>query len=318
MTLGWPHAVRTSLYRSLYPLVALDQTVLAAPPAKLVPFGYRVDDAAELAAFRAVAAPVTTGIDDESLRLRNLTDLIYSYHQGPAAAPVIQIQGGRERGARAIFADIQSGKFALCGQKTLVLAAMWRSLGGHVRQIRFSRSDEIAWFAAHYGIEVYSERWRKWFYFDATLNGYASNGAGEPLSLVEINEHLSGGEHLTLVASDTYFDWNPSQFLASLRANPLQVYSLDNRFRRQDPDRRFGALNSGYSWLAQLPRPFDKIMDAVTGDAATRFVAQSNTGSSVVAIPMSLSASRQIGPGPSPLDPPRAARVGRGRHRPSF
>ena len=315
LALGWPHAVRTTLYRSLYPLVALDHASLAASPAELVPLGYLVDDAAELAHFRAVAEPVTAGIDDESVRLRKLTDFIYSYHPGRANRPIIE--GGRERGARAIFADIQTGKFALCGQKTLVLAAMWRSLGGDVRQIRFSRGDDIAWFAAHYGIEVYSARWRKWFYFDATLNGFATSDTGEPLSLVEINDHVASGEPVTMVASDTHFDWTAAQFIEALRANQLQVYSLDNRFRGQDPDRRFGRLNFGYAWLSALPRPFDKLMDAVTGDAATRFVAAANTEPPASAFALNLTANR-IEPEPSPSDPPRAARAGRGRHRPSF
>ena len=39
ITLGWPHSVRNSLYRTLYPLVALDQTTLTAPPSELTPLG---------------------------------------------------------------------------------------------------------------------------------------------------------------------------------------------------------------------------------------------------------------------------------------
>ncbi len=272
IVLGWPHAVRTSLYRTLYPLAALDQTSLAAPPTELVPLGYRVDVAAELGPFRDPAAAVTAGVLDDGIRLRKLTDLIYRYHAGHAPLPVIP--GGRERGLRAIFTDMQAGQFALCGHKTLVLAAFWRSLGGDVRQIRFTKSDEIAWYAAHYGIEVYSARWRKWFYYDATLNGYAADTSGEPLSLVEINEHLARGDDLAMVSSEDHFDWDANQFLAFLRLNRLQVYSLDNRLRGQDPDRRFGPLHFGYSWLSRLPRPLDRVVDAVTGDAARRFIAR--------------------------------------------
>lgn len=296
ITLGWPHAVRTSLYRTLYPLIGLDQTSLRGSPAELVPLGYRVDAPSELAGFREVAAPLTAGVEDETLRLRKLTDLIYSYHPGRSNRPLIP--GGRERGARAIFAEIQSGKFALCGQKTLVLAAMWRSLGGDVRQIRFSKGDEIAWYAAHYGIEVYSTKWRKWFYYDATLNGFAVKASGEPLSLVEINEHLASGEDIAMVASADHFDWDMSQFMASLRENRLQVYSLDNRVRGQDPDRRFGSLHFGYAWLSKLPRPFDRIVDAVTGDAAPRFIPRPSVPPPASAARMHLSAS-QIGRGPS-------------------
>jgi hypothetical protein len=269
-TLGWPHAVRTYLYRALYPLQVIDQAALSAPPSQLVPLGYRVDDAAELAYLHDAAAPAAA-VTDDGLRLRKLSDAIYSYHPGRSTTPVIP--GGRERGMKAIFNDIQAGKFALCGHKTLVLAGLWRSLGGDVRQIRFTKDDDIAWYSAHYGIEVYSPQWRKWFYYDATLNGYAAGPAGEPLSLVEINEHLARGDDLEMVASADRFDWDASQFLEFLRLNRLQVYALDNRLREQDPDRRFGALHFGYSLLSRLPRPIDRIFDAVTGDAARRFVA---------------------------------------------
>ncbi|TAK12447.1 MAG: hypothetical protein EPO35_11385 [Acidobacteria bacterium] len=270
MTLGWPHAVRTALYRSLYPLVAIDPSALAAPPDRLTSYGYVVDPPDELAAFRAAASPAVSGVTDDGARLRHLTDLIYSYHPGRDPFPVIP--GGRERGVRAIFDDIVSGQFALCGHKTLVLAAMWRSLGGDVRQIRFTAGDEIAWYAAHYGIEVYSSQWRKWFYYDATLNGYAAANSGEPLSLVELNERLARGDDVAMVASEKYTDWSAEQFLAFLRLNRLQVYSLNNRMRGQDPDRRFGILNFGYAWLSQLPRPLDRVVDAVTGDGGRRFV----------------------------------------------
>lgn len=314
IALGWPHAVRSTLYRAFYPLVGIEDTVLSAAPSSLISLGYMADSTDELAVFQQAAAPAVDGVDDDALRLRKLTDLIYSYHPGSAPRPLIP--GGRERGPHAIFSEIQSGKFALCGQKTLVLAAMWRSLGGDVRQVRFSPGEDIAWYAAHYGIEVYSARWRKWFYFDATLNGYATSSTGEPLSLVELNELVAGGERPTLVASREHFDWNEDQFLDALRKNRLQVYSLDNRLRSQDPDRRFGALNFGYPVLSQLPKPFDRIIDAVTGDAATRFVARPGrlaaSGAAVV-----LTAS-QSEPAPSPSDPRSAARAGRGRHRRSF
>ena len=104
VALGWPHGVRATLYRAVYPLVGLDHSVLAAPPAELVPLGYLVDDAAELSRFRDVAAPAVEGIEDDALRLRKLTDLIYSYH--PGREPFPRIPSGRERGVHAIFSDI--------------------------------------------------------------------------------------------------------------------------------------------------------------------------------------------------------------------
>ncbi len=293
VALGWPHAVRSTLYRAIYPVVALDRASLAAPPHVLGSLGYTVDPAEELTRFRDAASPLVAGVDDEALQLRNLTDFIYSYH--PSRDPFPRIAGGRERGVHAIFEEIQAGKFALCGQKTLVLAALWRSLGGDVRQIRFSAGDQVAWYAAHYGIEVYSSQWRKWFYFDATLNGYASKPSNEPLSLAEINDHLESGDTLRIISSGEFFDWDATQFLTALRANRRQVYSFDNRLRVHDPDRRFGALNFGYAVFSKLPKPFDRVIDAMTGDAATRFIAQPAGAGSA---PMQVSASR-IGQAPS-------------------
>jgi hypothetical protein len=298
IALGWPHAVRTSIYRTLYPLSALDQPTLAAPPSELAALGYRVDSAAELASFRDAAATATAGVSDDGLRLRKLSDLIYSYHPGRDPQPIIA--GGRERGPSAIFADMKSGQFALCGQKTLVLAALWRSLGGDVRQIRFTKDDETAWYASHYGIEAYSPQWSKWFYYDATLNGYATDALGRPLSLVEINDHLALGHDLAMVASADRYDWDAAQFLAFLRENRLQVYALDNRLRSHDPDRRFGVLNFGYSWLSQLPRPLDRFVDTMTGDAERRFVARPAADAPASTARLHLSASLQNGQAPSP------------------
>jgi hypothetical protein len=313
VTLGWPNAVRTHLYRTLYPLQVIDTTSLAAPPSQLVPLGYRVDEAADLAYLRNAAA-AAAAVPDDASRLRRLADLLYSYHPGREPVPVIP--GGRERGVKAIFGDIQAGKFALCGHKTLVLAALWRSLGGDVRQIRFTKGDDIAWYAAHYGIEAYSPQWRKWFYYDATLNGYAARPSGEPMSLIEINEHLARGDDLQMVASEQHFDWDASQFLSFLRLNRLQVYALDNRLRGQDPDRRFGVLNFGYSWLSRLPRPIDRVFDAVTGDASRRFVAEPAAPAPAPTARIHVTAS-PIGQAASPSVPRPAAPATPGHLRPS-
>lgn len=270
VTLGWPHIVRSAMYRSFYPLVAVDEQSLSEPPQSLVPLGYRAASPAELDAFHAAAAPAVAAVSDDTDRMRRLGDLIYSYHPAVAQGPIIQ--GGRERGARAILAEMQAGRFALCGHKTVVLAALWRSLGGDVRQVRFAQDEDTAWFAAHYGVEVYSPSRTKWFYYDATLNGYAVDEIGTPLSLVELNRRLATGDDVAMVASDRHFDWTPAEFLAFLRQNRLQMYSLNNELRSQDPDRRFGPLNFGYSVLSHLPRPLDRVFDAVTGDAERRYV----------------------------------------------
>jgi hypothetical protein len=260
----------TSLYRAGYPLVELDQAQLAVTPAELAPLGYLVDPPSELTAFHAVAAPAVAGLTSDPARLRRLADVIYNYHPSPVQSPVIP--GCRERGVHAIFADIEAGGFPLCGHKTIVLAALWRSLGGDVRQIRFTEDDAKAWRGAHYGIEVYSPALQKWFYYDATLNGYAVSPAGEPLSLVELNDYLARDADVTVIGNTTQFDFGPNDFLRLLRTNPQQVYAFDNRLRPQDPDRRFGALHFAYPLFSRLPSPIDRVMDAITGDAGTRYV----------------------------------------------
>lgn len=316
VTLGWPQAVRTTLYRALYPLTALDRASLAAPPSQLVALGYKVDAPEDLARFHDLAAPAAGAETDDVLKIRKLAEVIYRYH--PGREPFPRIPGGRERGLEAIFSDIQAGKFALCGQKTMVLAALWRSLGGDVRQIRFSEGDdEVAWYAAHYGIEVYSQEWRKWFYYDATLNGLAEKPSGEPLSLVEIDDRVASGQALNMVSSDEHFDWSAAEFLQSLRVNRLQVYSLDSRLRGQDPDRRFGGLHFGYALLSRLPKPLDRLFDAVTGDAGRRFIAAPRPSAAAAQAHVSLSASPS-GQALSPSAPPPGARATPGRHRRSF
>jgi hypothetical protein len=296
LVLGWPHVVRTSVYRVAYPLVSVDRTQLDVPPEALVPLGYVLDDPADLLRFHAIAAPAVAGLTSDPARLRSLADLIYSYH--PSNDPFPIIPGGRERGVRAILSDIQAGGFALCGHKTMVLAALWRSLGGDVRQIRFTSSDEIAWLASHYGIEVFDRDLRKWFYYDATMNGYAVSADGTPLTLVELNESLALGGDVTVVTNPTRRDWGPDEFLRFLRQNQLQVYGFNSKLRDQDPDRRFGALHFGYALLSRLPRPLDRVVDAVTGDAGRRYVVRPNAAAPAPSARLRVIAS-PIAPAPS-------------------
>jgi hypothetical protein len=120
-----------------------------------------------------------------------------------------------------------------------------------------------------------------------------------------------------MVASDRHFDWDAADFLAFLRLNRLQVYALDNRLRGQDPDRRFGVLNFGYTWLSRLPRPIDRVFDAVTGDAARRFVAQPAAPAPAPTARIHVTAI-PIGQAVSPSAPRPAAPATPGHLRPNF
>ena len=75
---------------------------------------------------------------------------------------------------------------------------------------------------------------------------------------------------MALTASRRYQDWDVITFMSFLREHQMQVFSLNNRLRPLDPDRRFGSLHFAYGVLANLPAPIDRIFDAITGDAAPR------------------------------------------------
>lgn len=259
--------IRTLLYRQLYPLVPVDAHELAAPPSALAARGYLQDDPIELASFRAVAQSATRSATSDGQRLRQIGDALYRMRAENAAV----IAGGREQGVHALLAKMQQGQHGLCGHMTMVFAAMWRSLGRDFREVRFSASDDAAWYAAHYGIEVYLPDTRQWVYYDVGLNGYAVDGTGQPLSLAALDQRLASGTDVAVVASSQYQDWDTTTFMDVLRQQPLQVFSLDNRLRPLDPDKRFGSLHFAHSVLSKLPRPLDKVVDAVTGDAGPRW-----------------------------------------------
>jgi hypothetical protein len=75
-----------------------------------------------------------------------------------------------------------------------------------------------------------------------------------------------------IVAATDYRDWDAATFLSFLRQHQLQVFSLNNELRGLDTDRRFGRLHFAYGLFSRLPRPFDGVVDALTGDAYPRLV----------------------------------------------
>lgn len=266
--LGYPTTVRALLYRQFYPLVVVEASQLAGPPEALRPLGYVQDDPNDLPAFRALAQSAARTATTDGERLRRLGDMLFELRH----PNLPWIAGGREQGVQAILEKMQRGEPGLCGHNTLVLAALWRSLDRDFREVRFTSSDDSAWYAAHYGIEVYAPESRRWIYYDVGLNGYAVDEAGEPLSLAALNDRLASGSDVGIVASPQYHDWDTTQFLSFLREHQLQVFSLNNRLRGLDPDRRFGRLHFAYALFSKLPRPLDRVVDTVTGDSGPRMV----------------------------------------------
>ena len=268
LVLSAPGSVRSFLYRCLYPLVPVDDRQLSAPPDRLRALGYVQDNPADLGAFTAFAQSAVRPATTDGQRLRFLSDALYNLRQPNTP----WIEGGRAQGVVLLFEKMQQGAPGLCGHNTLVLAALWHSLGRDFRTVRFTTNDQSAWFAAHYGIEVFSPDTSQWTYYDFSLNGYAVDDAGAPLSLAGLNEELAAGRDVAIVANPTRHDWDLATFMTSLREHQLQVYSLNNHLRNLDADRRFGRLHFAHDMLARLPRPFDGVMDAVTGDGGPRLV----------------------------------------------
>ena len=165
--LAFPVAVRSRLYRQLYPLIAVEAHQLSTNPDTLRAIGYSQDDPADLTGFRTLAEQTIQGAVTDGQRLRKLGDMLYALRR--PGAPLIT--GGREQGVQTLLARLQRGEHGLCGHNTAVLAALWRSLGRDFREIRFTMNDRSAWYAAHYGIEVYLPNTQRWMYYDVGLNG---------------------------------------------------------------------------------------------------------------------------------------------------
>lgn len=273
VTLSAPSSIRSFLYRQLYPIIPVEAQQLAAGPDALRPLGYREDDPSDLPDFRPLAQSAVRSATSDGQRLRQLGDLIYQWRGRDPRT----LSGGREQGLQALLAKMRRGEHGLCGHNTQVLAALWRSLGRDFREVRFTTNDDVAWFAAHYGIEVYSPDARHWMYYDISLNGYPADDRGEPLSLAEFGERLASGSDIGMVASAQHQDWDTATFMSFLREHQLQVFSLNNELRALDADRRFGRLHFAYSVFSRFPHPFDRVLDAVTGDSGPRLTLTKRT-----------------------------------------
>lgn len=269
--LSAPRAVRAFLYHQFYPIQRADQRTLHASPELLKNIGYVEDPVDDLSAFSTFATQASAGADSDGQRLSHITRRLYALRRpGRPTVP-----GGRDAGIYAIFDRLQQGDSGLCGHMTLVLAAMWRSLGGDFREVRFAPAPHQEWAAGHYALEVYSPATHDWMYFDATANTYAVDDDGRALSLADINHRLLAGKNVTLVTGDGEYPWTTEELLTYLRSVPADAESvaLDNRLLMFERDRRFGRLNFAWNAITQLPRPMDRFFDAITTGRTPRLVA---------------------------------------------
>lgn len=163
---------------------------------------------------------------------------------------------------------------------TLVVAAMWRSLGGHFREIRFSPDSHQEWAAGHYALEVYSTAEQRWFFFDVNANAFAVDANGTALSLSDINRQLRAGRPVQLITADGYRPWTRDNLLSYLQRTPSDAESiaLDNRLMLFEHDRRFGPLNFAAQFITGLPRPMDRFFDAITTSRTPRLISTDATG----------------------------------------
>ena len=237
-----------------------------APAELAARFGYAEDDVDQLAAFRAIAEPIVAGVTFSGDRASRLADYIYSLRH----RDFNDVEGDVRRGPGALLRDMQKGEPANCGQMSTVLAAFWRSLGGHTRGVRWATADGLV---GHYALELWDDQTGRWFYYDMNLNGYAVDDDHKtPLSIGALRANLLTGENLRVVANLKENDFTLSDFEEAIRDFPIEWYVLSNRSLNKEPGRRFGPLNRFRPWLVRLPNPLDRMLDNLTGDRDRRLV----------------------------------------------
>ncbi len=245
--------------------VPSEQSV-ALPPADLRGLGYTEDDPADLAPYRAIAAPIVSGALTDAERLRRLGNYIYGLRQQSRAD-----LDEREvrRGPSRLLADMEGGDVANCGQMSAMVQVFWRSLGGDSRGVRWADHEGDV---GHYGLEVYSPAAKRWLYYDMNLNGYLEDEDGMPLSVSSVRANLLSGEDLHFAANPLRHDWTPDEFTSFVRRYPVEWYALNNRFLYMEPNRRFGPLNVFYPLLSKLPYPTDRVVNNLMGARDRRMV----------------------------------------------
>lgn len=235
-----------------------NESFIERDPAALQAFGYTEDDPADLAAYRALVEPVVAGAASDVERMRRLGDFILSM----VKPGMPSVDGTMRQGLSVVLAKLQSGRPATCGHVSAVLAAFWRSLGGHTRGVRWATPEGDI---GHYAVELYSTDLNRWIYYDMNMNGYGVDRSGVPLSLTSLRSGLLAGEDLRFVTSPTLHPWTSKEFLPYLHSRPIVWYALNNESLSMEPGHRFGALQRYFTVLAKLPYPLDRILDNLVG-----------------------------------------------------
>ncbi len=180
------------------------------------------------------------------------------------------MQGDVRRGPYAVFHDMQAGEAANCGQMSVVLAALWRSMNGHSRGVRWTTPNGSV---GHYALELWDDDERRWFYYDMNLNGYAfDEDSHRALSIAALRSNVLTGEDVHFELNAAANDYTPAEFTETLRAYPIEWYVLSNRSLNKEAGKRFGPLHRFGRALARLPDPLDRIVDNLTGDRDRRLV----------------------------------------------
>ena len=243
------------------------EAFMTQPPPALGPFGYIEDDPAELGRFRAIAEPIVARATTDGDKLRRLGDVIYSMRRGGMPPQEREVRDGLS----VILDSMEHGEPEGCSQMSVILAAFWRSLGGHTRGIRWATVDGNL---GHFAVELYSTSHSRWMYYDMNLNGYGADQDGVPLSVAALRANLLTGEGLDLAVNAIAHDWSIAEFESFLREYPIEWYTLNNDSLYMEPYRRFGSFNRLFPWLVRLPYPLDRVVDNVVGERDRRLVVE--------------------------------------------
>ncbi len=226
-------------------------------PDALAMYGYAEDAPADLAAYRAVAAPLVAGASTDLEKMRRLADYMLSLRK--PGAPLLD--DTMRQGLSTVFAKMKEGRIPLCGHTAALLAAFWRSLGGDARLVRWA---SVGGAVGHYGVELYSGG--RWIYYDVNVNAFAVNAAGAPLSLSALRQAASAtGDPVKFETGAVPAPWTVAQLLPFFRLYPITWYTLNDQALYMEPDRRFGPLHRWSSVLSRLPYPLDRLLDNLVG-----------------------------------------------------
>src|SRR5438105_3637655 len=154
---------------------------------------------------------------------------------------------------------------------SVILAALWRSIGGDFRLVQWTTVNGSL---GHVAVELYSDSHRRWMYYDMNVNGYFKDDDGAPLSIASVRSNLLTDEDVNVVANDDprFHEWTRREFQSALQNYPVERYLLNNALLALEPNRRFGPLNGFYRALNRLPTPIDAIVDNLTGTRDRRLV----------------------------------------------